>query len=82
MDRTGRAHTSLKLQAYDYKADIWLCKADMNQARAESVFEALGDKLFIIGGSIFSDLIESVEIYDIQENQWTTVMEKKSCVSD
>ena len=73
---------SKKLFAYDSKADIWLSKADMNMARSLAVFDALNDKLFVAGGG--SENATSVrasptiEMYDIRENQWTTVVESSS----
>ena len=67
---------SQKLFAYDRKAGIWLTKVDMNQGRAETVLEAVNNKLFAIGGGDYlktKTAAPSIEMLDIQENQWTIV---------
>ena len=72
---------SRNVYAYDTKVDVWLTKAVMNHARAETVLEAVNGKLFAVGGSAKSVMsmsmsrvpVPSIEIYDILENQWTVV---------
>ena len=51
----------------------------MNQARAQSVLEAVAGKLFMIGGGDFhldEFQVPSVEMYDILQNQWTIVVKE------
>ena len=65
-------------EPYDYHSDVWLTKADTNEARADAVLQALDDKLYILGGA--GDLnklrISSIEIYDILQDQWTVLEEE------
>ena len=64
-----------RLYAFDNKAQLWLSKAPMNNARSETVLEAVNDHLFVLGGCRDEDdePVPSVEAYDIQANQWSFV---------
>ena len=74
----GTIQVSGKLYAYDFKEDTWTSKANMGTARCEAVFEAVDDKLFLVGGGVLHSTryaVPSVEMYDTDVNQWTTVIE-------
>ena len=58
--------------AYDVKAKLWLTKARMNVKRCQHTFDAVGEKLYAIGGRVFGgNRPASFEIYDTLSNQWT-----------
>ena len=72
---------SAKLYVYDPKVDIWITRDDMNRARCEAIFEAVDDKLFLVGGGVLHATryaVSSIEMYDVAENQWTTVVQSDS----
>ena len=74
----GTIQASAKLYAYDLKEDTWTSKANLNEARCEAVFEAIDNKLFLLGGGVLHSTryaVPSVEMYDTEVNQWTTVIE-------
>ena len=74
----GTIQVSAKLYVYDLKEDTWTSKANLNEARCEAVFEAIDSKLFLLGGGVLHSTryaVPSVEMYDTEVNQWTTVIE-------
>ncbi len=66
-------YPSRRLFAFDIKRGKWLIKESMQSARNNHVLEAVGDKLFAIGGIFMSDNSDAIESYDPSENQWTYV---------
>ena len=74
---TGQA--SNRLYAYDFKAGIWLSKSNMTEARSNGIYQAYDNKLFLLGGrsnlkTMPQSAATSVKVFDIQQNQWTTVV--------
>ena len=59
------------LYAFDVVGQIWLSKAPMNCPRSFFSLETVGAKLVACGGDVIDT--ESVEIYDIADNQWTLI---------
>ena len=68
-------YSSRKLFAYDHDENAWLAKADMKQGRSESIFEAVEEKLFLLGGCRYEDdeSVPSIEMYSIAQNQWSII---------
>ncbi len=64
----GGESNSNRVWAYDVKAKVWLTKESMNHSRSLHVLEAIGDKLYAIGGEMLGDLsadiVKSIETYD------------------
>ena len=58
-----------RFYAFDTMGKIWLSKASMNSKRAMFGLEVLGAKPVACGGAG----MESVEIYDIADDQWTLI---------
>ena len=58
-----------RFYAYDTMGKIWLSKASMNCKRAVFSLEVLGAKLVACGGM----RTLNVEIYDIEDDQWTLI---------
>ena len=71
-------YSSRKLFAYDQDENVWLTKADMKQGRSEPIFEAVDEKLFLLGGCRYEDdeSVPSIEMYSIAQNQWSMVEKK------
>ena len=72
---------SNRLYAYDFTGGIWLTKNNMNEARSNAVIEAYDNKLFLMGGRSSLKMtpeaaVSSVEVFDIQQNQWTTLAKR------
>ena len=74
MCRGGRVSTQTginTLHAFDTKAGIWLTKAQMSKGRVDHSMEALDYKLYVIGGRDGHGHVSTIEIYDIQSEQWS-----------
>ena len=72
---TGGLETADRVWAYDVKATVWLTKAKMNHKRYVHCLDAVGQKLYAIGGKLIgAGDAKSVEVYDLPSNQWTIVL--------
>ena len=71
-------YSSRKLHAYDQDKNVWLTKANMKQGRSETIFEAVEEKLFLLGGCRYEDdqSVPSIEMYSIAQNQWSLIEKK------
>ena len=67
---SAEVRTWNRLYAFDNKGELWLSKAPMNNARSETVLEAVNDRLFVLGGcrDEEDEPVPSIEAYDIQAN--------------
>ncbi len=59
--------------AYDTKTDHWLSKPPMNHARGDHLMEAVGDKIYVLGGQNRCLPVLQIEKYDIVSEQWTDI---------
>jgi N-acetylneuraminic acid mutarotase len=70
----GKETLSKEVYEYDNSHDIWIRKANMLFAKANSALCAMGDKLYSFGGvTTNQDQFDIVECYDINENKWSYV---------
>ncbi len=81
---------SNKFHAYNCKEDSWIIKKPMIEGRSGHGLEAVGDKIYAVGGAHSSTEFRSignnrflpkqqacVEFFDIQSDQWTLLMTNK-----
>ena len=70
---------SQNVYAYDTKEKLWMSKPSMNHARGEHSMEAVGDKIFVFGGSetcrlASTSMVCQVEMFDVLSQQWTDIV--------
>ena len=64
---------SKSLFAFDIKEGKWLVKGSLQRFRWNPVLEAVGDKLYVIGGYAMQTNKTAIEVYNPNANQWTFV---------
>lgn len=70
----GKETLSKEVYEYDNSHEIWIRKANMLFAKANSALCAMGDKLYSFGGiTANQDQFDIVESYDVNENKWSYV---------
>ncbi len=68
--------------AYDTKANLWLSKPPMNHARGDHLMEAVGDKIYVLGGQDGCLPVLQIEKYDIVSEQWTDIVNQSLDIID
>ncbi len=62
--------------AYDTKANLWLRKPPINHARGDHLMEAVGDKIYVLGGQNHCRPVHQIEKYDIVSEQWSDIVDQ------
>ena len=58
-------------EEYDPAANVWATRANMSAARFKAAAAAVGDKIYLIGGTLGSGELSKNEEYDTISNGWT-----------
>ncbi len=74
---------STAVDRYDPVANTWAPMASMGTPRGGATAQAIGGKVYIAGGTDASgDSVDSVEVYDIASNMWSSLVAPMGSVRD
>ena len=71
-------HALQDTEIFDWGMNEWKSTANMQTGRFGHAVVAVGDKVFAVGGDDRrpSNLLDTIEEYDIQANSWKTINKK------
>ncbi len=69
-----RGEITNMFHAYDCSQHTWVVKKPMIKPKCCHGLEAVGDRLYALGGEFKQ--VPSIEVYDIGTNQWTALMDR------